>query len=667
VGIPVTPSVEERAMTRVERSLSAGALGLMLLAAGTALLLIGLLVDWVALLARLGFPANELSNRWLLGDLRVVRGVCALLGVLLALSGIGLWRSPRIVARFANRLDRAGIIDSGNTLLVPMMLTTLVTTQTILQLVLYLNGYTAFSADDFGRPLSAAFWLRHQKFDLGMDGWLGLAGSGWLSFSDYLFGAALAVHPDLFVTPRIVNLMLSSLAVITVYVLGRELFGRTVGLVTALLFAFQPWIVWLGMSGMSSDLPCLVTIPLFGAYLIRWLRTDRSAALLAAAGFLTIANGFRYESWFLAAATSILIVLLGAWRWRRGVLTRQWAAGALGGLILLNVLPVVWMAASYIVYGDWLPALHGINAFMVAGMTSQTVRTETQMGIPLMAAGSFPFEIVLSVAGVALLPRSYRSTPLRLYVVLIAATVLLFSIVFRGQLAAWLHIARYLLGFVILALPFAGLLVTQLFRARSPWRSEGVLAACVILLTVATFDISRALNYPAGFPKDAISTGWTLRHLQEIGTVSDRGKILIERGRDFGDLSVVVLANRPDRFVVLNELAYRKMALSGLLANKPALVPGLEGEGVKGTICGDDLRQPACRDSIQRERFDLIILSSPERVNSFGGTFHGRSWNIGRYHIFDVRSVPASQVVAKPGSRASEAVVRRAGPEMSGQ
>src|SRR5690606_12310512 len=123
-----------------------------------------------------------------------------------------------------------------------------------------------------------------------------------------------------------------------------------------------------------------------------------------------------------------------------------------------------------------------------------------------------------------------------------------------------------------------------------------------------------------------------------------------ERGPDFGDLSVVALANRPERFVVLNELAYRQMALSGLLANKPALVPGLEGEGVRGTVCGEDLQEAACRQSIIREGFDLVILSSPQRVSSFAATFEGRSWNIGRYVVFDMTSVARSEAPARPGA-----------------
>ena len=357
-----------------------------LLVTGLLFLFVGLYFNWIRLLASVGFPARELSNPWIRADLGVVRGVCVLLGGLLVLSRIALWRYPQAVATSVEAMSSLG---SPHPLLVPLTLTVLVLAKTVLQLVLYMLGYSAFSADDFGRPLSAAFWLRYHKFDLGMDGWLGLAGSGWLPFSDFLFAAALAIHQDLFITPRVVNLVLSGLAVASVYLLGSELFGRTVGLVTAALFTFQPWLVWLGMSGMGSDLPSVVLISLFGAFLVRWLRTDKPSALVKAAGFLALANGFRYENWLFALVFSILVACVAFSRWRRHDLTGRRVAVSGFALLLVNALPVSWMAANYVVFGDWLPAMHGINAFMVSFTMSPTPLTETKMGIPLMAVGAF--------------------------------------------------------------------------------------------------------------------------------------------------------------------------------------------------------------------------------------------------------------------------------------
>jgi len=612
-----------------------------------AFLLVALAYEWADLLVKVGFPVRELSNPWLRSELATVRVECILIATALIISRIVLWRCPHRVEAFAKKIDAFALEASRVRSFIPLCLAVLISVKTVLQLGLYFIGYVNYAGDDFGRTLSAAYWLHYRKFDLGMDGWLGLAGSGWLPFSDYLFGLSLALHRDLFLTPKIVNLAISAISVIVVYFLGREIFGRRVGLLTALLFAFQPWHVWLGISGMTSDLPSVALIALFGVFLVRWLQSGSTKALLAAAGCLAAANGFRYENWLFALVFSFLIVFIAVLRWRQGRLGLRWMAVVACALVIINGFPLIWMAASYLILGDWLPAMHGINAFMVASMASQTTRAETQMGIPVMVVGSFPLELALSIAGIALFAISQKLTFSRLYLIVLGATSLLFAVVFRGQLPAWLNIPRYLLSFVVLALPYAGFLVTQLFSARSRWRNERIVAAFLILLVVAMFDLGRAFNYPASFPQDAIHAGGVLRSLQKTGTVSENGKILIERAEDWGDLGIVVFANRPERFVVLNEFAYRQTALSGLMANKQASVRLLGNEGVRGSVCEEGFQTEACKNSILREEFTLVILSSPRRVASFQDTFRARSWNIGRYHIFDMKSLLPSGNAAR--------------------
>jgi hypothetical protein len=221
----------------------------------------------------------------------------------------------------------------------------------------------------------------------------------------------------------------------------------------------------------------------------------------------------------------------------------------------------------------------------------------------------------------------------------LVATFLLFAVVFKGQLPSYGGIARYLLRFIVLLLPYAGFFLTQLLRAPEFRWDQGLVASCLILLAIGTFDIVRAFNYPGtAFPKDAIYAGWTIRGLQETGTVPKNGKILIERAEDWGDVGIVALANRPERFVLLNELAYRQAGLSGHLPNKPAPVALSGNEGVRGDACEKGFQTEACRNGLVEEKFNLVILSSPERIKSFRETFHARSWTLGRYHIFETNS-----------------------------
>ena len=610
---------------------------------GIALLLIGLSLDWAHLLTIVRFPTGELNNPWVRADLATLRGVCVVVATALILSRITLWRHHHVVANLANKIDVLSATAGQSPFFIPLSLTSLVLIKTTLQLGLYLIGYTAYGADDFARSLSADYWLYYRKLDLGWDGWLGLGGSGWLPFSDYIFGLALALHRDLYLTPKVVNLVISGAAVIGVYFLGRELFGRAAGLLTACLFAFQPWHVWLGISGMTSDLPSVGLITLYGMFLVRWLRTDAPLALLMAAGTLAVATGFRYENWLFAVVFSVLIVFITFSRWRRGHLASSWTAVAACALMVVNAFPILWMGASYYVLGDWLPALHKSNAFMVAFMdSSQPTKSLGNIIIPILAGGAFPGELVLSIVGVGLFVTRNRQPCFRLYLGTVVATFLLFGVMFRGQLAASLVFARYLLPFIVLLLPFAGFLLTELLRAREPWRNEGIVTACLILLAIGTLDVGRAVNYPAMFPKDAIYAGWTIRGLQETSTIPKDARILIERAEDWGDEAIVALANRPERFVLLNELAYRQGGLSGDLPNRSAPVVPTGNESVRGNACDQGFEAKACRNSFLEEKLDLVILSSPKRVESFRETFHVRSWKIGRYHIFDLKSLAPS-------------------------
>ena len=287
-----------------------GLLSMVALILAIVVLVVGVCFDWAHLLPSLGFPSGELSNPWVRTDLAMLRRVCILIATALIASRLVLWRYPEVVARISDKTDIMMSTAAHSVLFMPLCLTTLILLKTVLQLGLYFVGYSAYGADDFARSLTADYWLYYRRFDLGWEGWLGLGGSGWLPFSDYLFGLALAIYRDIYLTPKIVNLALSAIAVVAVYLLGRQLFGRAAGFFAACLFAFQPWHVWLGISGMTSDLSSVVLVALFGVFLVRWLETDTARDLLAAAAFLGVANGFRYENWFFSSVFSMFLIFV---------------------------------------------------------------------------------------------------------------------------------------------------------------------------------------------------------------------------------------------------------------------------------------------------------------------------------------------------------------------
>ena len=87
-----------------------------------------------------------------------------------------------------------------------------------------------------------------------------------------------------------------------------------------------------------------------------------------------------------------------------------------------------------------------------------------------------------------------------------------------------------------------------------------MVAGSIIVLTTAAVDIGGPSTTRPSSPTMRSAPGGLSEALQQTGTISDRGKILIERAADWGDLAIVAIANRPERFVLLDEVAYQELS-----------------------------------------------------------------------------------------------------------
>jgi hypothetical protein len=337
-----------------------------------------------------------------------------------------------------------------------------------------------------------------------------------------------------------------------------------------------------------------------------------------------IANGLRYENWLFAAVFSMVIAYREIVRWRQRRMNSRSVTLTVGALGLISAFPLVWMTTSYYVLGDWLPVFQDLQ--VTQGTLASMLR------FPRLALVSFPLEAALAVAGMIWLLRSDRRTSFRLYLLVLIATTFVFAVVCGRQLPQiGTRHARVLLPYVVLLLPYAGLTLDRLLRASRERRVACVAAGCLLFLAAGGFDLLRVFNYPDRFPKDALYAGWTIRGLQSIRSLPGNGRILIERGKDWGDLAIVALANRPERFVLLHE-------------------------GTLGSACQEGFQTDACRGSVQEGSFDLVILSSPERIQSFQDTYSSRWSQIKRYHIFDMQFSQPLQPSMRTGWAGEEMV-----------
>lgn len=582
----------------------------MLAIIGLLLLAVGLFVDPAAILKAIGFPLSKLGGERGQADLALLRVLTVVAGAWLMGSQMVIWKDPDAVAKAIAAAKR--FVDAAVRLpsFTALFLAALVLVKTGLQLGLYLAGYRAYAGDDFARSWKAYEWLQHQgsKFDLAA--WLNI-GDPYLPFPDYLFGLGLALYDDVYITPKIMNLLLSGIAVIAAYFLGRQLFGRAAGLLTAALCAFQPWVVWLGISGMTSDIFSVIMITLFGYFLVRWLDNRDTASVLLAAGCLFIAAGIRYENWFFIVIFSLALAWQGLSMLRAGEMTPKWAAGICAALIIANAFPVFHMAVSYYLTGELVPAMHHTDSFRGPAIP--------KINMALLALSAYPMELAVAGAGIALLLlRTERRRQPIMYLAIVALAFFAFAAAFRGRLP--IHGAgpeRNLLTYIMLLLPCAGYFLARLFRSpRLDYPAYAVLAASVVL-TLATFDVTRAFNYPAKkFDQEAFAAGWTLRMLQGLQELPDDARVAIERGEQWVPFPIIVLANRPERFALLDE-------------------------GDLGGACNGAFNDRACQMRLFDGSFDMIILRSPEKVQVVKDKVNGRSWQFGRWHLFEL--IPAAE------------------------
>ncbi len=189
-----------------------------------------------------------------------------------------------------------------------------------LAFVLYLDPERIYFSDTIDYHDAAQSLLRGEGF-----------GAGYQRpplYPLYLAGI-LAVFPGNLVAVRVADVLLGCLTVLLVYRLGREIWGREVGLIAAAIAAVHPYLVTLG--GL------LYPESLFAALLAGsvWILLRGSSPLAAAAAGLLAGAGALAKASGLALLPAAVLWLLVFGVGSRGARLRSAAAFVAGALLLV--------------------------------------------------------------------------------------------------------------------------------------------------------------------------------------------------------------------------------------------------------------------------------------------------------------------------------------------
>lgn len=165
---------------------------------------------------------------------------------------------------------------------------------------LYHAGFISLTADEFGRTIVAAEWVKHPTWE-----WKG----AWLPFHRPLIGLFLKLHWELLWTPRIVTIIFGLLSIVFMFLLTKKLFDSyVVGLISAGLLSVNPLHVWLSSVPLTEMVS--LTLVLIGVWAFVGYMIDAKAKYLLVAGImLGFASGFRIESWFFSAILSLFLLI----------------------------------------------------------------------------------------------------------------------------------------------------------------------------------------------------------------------------------------------------------------------------------------------------------------------------------------------------------------------
>jgi len=266
----------------------------------------------------------------------------------------------------------------------------------------------------------------------------------WPPLFFYLMGAALKIYHNPFITPLIVNIMLSIIMLFPLYFLMKRLFNDYTALLLCIIFSLSPIVFQLSLLSMS-EIPSVFFIVLSASLLAKGL-IDKSNVYIILAGLIfSIAGGFRYDSWFIAPLVAIIIAYRFSFK------------EALLFFIPALLFPIYWLLSNYFTTGNMFASFTwAVDATRTNKIDSFDAFLRRTWWFPLsliFAFGPIGFYSFIKEIYKLIKNRNYHKTSF-LFFILFVIVYLIFTInCYRGSL---LMQHRFTLTLYLLSFPFLG-------------------------------------------------------------------------------------------------------------------------------------------------------------------------------------------------------------------
>jgi hypothetical protein len=401
----------------------------------------------------------------------------------------------------------------------------------LLQIALYRSGFTAFTADDFGRAFTIARWVAQPTWI-----WSG----PWMPFYTYLLGAALWLHNNILWTPRIVATIFGLSSLILTYALSMRLSdNRPTALVATFLLAINPIHVRLSAVPLTEIFHTTLVLGSMLAFL-GYLRERNLRDLLVSALVLAAATGFRFEAWMVSVVYSLAIAVIFLLRLRQNDAARHELAALAAAAVAPWLFPLAWMAGNYATTGnplDFLVFIYNYKATVYGGVPSYGYYLE-----PLRQIDPYVFLLILPLTGYLLWHR--RSPAMIWFVAITLLPTVIFFILHGGQLEPIGNFVRYLAPFVFMIYPLMaiGLVDAAGWIGRSERGSH--LIAMALCAVIGATQLTAVFDYENDPAAPGLAVGQALGALRTADPDRSEQPALIELRR-WQYLAIHVGANDP--------------------------------------------------------------------------------------------------------------------------
>ncbi len=328
----------------------------------------------------------------------------------------------------------------------------------------------------------------------------------WLPLHYYLISISILISGELWYGPMIFHVLIAAATVFPLYRFTAREFSERGAFWAVLVYCLSP-IVFRNSYHALAGIPNAFLIALVLDALSSLRHTNSLGDAVKAGIYMTLACGFRYESWLLFALFTGMLLLFRV-PWKKIVVF--WLLGM--------IIPIFWMIGNYVAHGHLFYGITGVyNADVVEMQNADidlTEKVKRLIFFPLSWVLNYSPLIALSVLFLYLKKLIGRKISGAQIIWSLPLIVLFFVFILKSYEGTLLTQQRFTIALVLLAAPFAAYLSEIRMRL-----IKVLLLVSVPVLFVASFSAIR-WDFEKYIPQERMRNALSSIRLSTYSTLS---------------------------------------------------------------------------------------------------------------------------------------------------